>query len=106
MFENIPIHLPSLCIPRISLDVTKDKIIEVLEKMQLGDILRVEFVFIKNHKGDLHKKVFIHFTKWRDQQTRIRLLEKKPVHIVYNCDEPWFWKLFVNKNENDLLFSF
>jgi len=100
MFENIPNHLPSLCIPRISLDITKDKLINVLETMQMGNIQRIEFVYHKNPQGEiLHKKVFIHFTKWTDETTRVRLLQGKPVNIVYNYDEPWFWKLSINKKD-------
>ena len=102
MYENIPPHLPSLCIPRISLDVTKDKIIDVLEKMHLGTILHIEFVFAKNANGDLYKKVFIRFSKWYDQDTRIRILQGKPVNIICDYNDPWFWKLFINKNERQL----
>jgi len=100
MFESIPDHLPSLCIPRISLDITKEKVIEVLETMQIGCIQRVEFVYHKNPQGEiLCKKVFIHFTKWIDQTTRLRVLQGKPVNVVYDCSEPWFWKLSMNKKD-------
>jgi len=100
MFENIPNHLPSLCIPRFPLDVTKDKLIDVLETMQMGHVQRVEFVYHKNPHGQvLYKKVFIYFTKWIDETARLRLLQGKSVNIVYDCCEPWFWKLSINKKD-------
>ena len=95
MFENIPNHLPSLCIPRISSDVTKESLVHVLETLQLGHIKRVDLVLHKNHDG--FQKVFIHFTKWTDDHTRMRVLQEKPVQIVYDYDQPWFWKLCLCK---------
>jgi hypothetical protein len=100
MFENIPNYLPSLCIPRISTDVTKETLIHVLETLQLGHIQRVDLVL--NNKHDGFQKVFIHFTKWTDDHARMRVLQGKPVHVVYNCNEPWFWKLCINKKDYDL----
>jgi hypothetical protein len=98
----IPSHLPSLCIPRMSLHITKDKVIDVLETMQLGLVQRVQFIYYKDNHGETFAKVFVHFSSWTDECVRNRLLQGKPVHVVYHYDEPWFWKLCLNRKDHAL----
>ena len=86
------IHLPSLCIPRIANHITKEEIMHVFTKTQIGKIRRIDFVEKYNEKGEYVKKAFIHFTQWQDEKARERVLQGKQINIVYNDKEPWFWK--------------
>jgi hypothetical protein len=86
---------PSLCIPRVFANITEDRIRGVLDTLDLGDIRRIDIIERKNEKGEMFKRVFVHFNRWfrnDDAQTaRNRLLEGKDIKIVY--DNPWFWKV-------------
>ena len=92
---------PSVCIPRVASNVTKETIMSVLNRFNLGQISRVDMIQ-RNFEGDMgssYQKVFIHFNKWNDDaianQIRTTLLSGKEVKIIY--DAPWFWKLSENK---------
>lgn len=90
---------PSLCIPRISFQTTKEQISTIFNKLDLGKIDRVDVINKKNVKGEEYKCVFIHFKYWNNSEKnckiRDRLLSNNDVKIVY--DFPWFWKIYVNK---------
>jgi hypothetical protein len=96
---------PSICIPRVSLTISKENILSVFNRFELGKISCIDTVQ-RNADTEFnagYQKVFIHFHKWSDNpvatQIRNRLLSGKEVKIIY--DSPWFWKLSANKSKKN-----
>jgi len=86
---------PSICIPRVFKSTTRKDIYDVIERLDLGPVDRIDMVAKTNVRGECYNKVFIHFKMWNKknptaQATRDKLLKGEEVKIVYN--EPWFWK--------------
>ena len=96
---------PSICIPRVASNVTKETIVSVLNRFSLGQISRIDMIqrTFDGVVGSSYQKVFIHFTKWNDgdvaNKIRTMLLDGKEVKIIY--DTPWFWKLSANKSKKN-----
>jgi len=94
---------PSLCIPRVDFNITKDQIYNIFEKLDFGRLNRIDVINKKSPKGDNYKCVFIHYYYWYKNEKAIkiknRILDKNDVKIVY--DFPWFWKVSLNKCKND-----
>jgi hypothetical protein len=89
---------PSICIPRVFNNISKDRIHRVFDELNLG---RISAVDIKERRGEgeSFKSVYIHFDKWfwteNAQSVRKKLITGKEVKIVY--DNPWFWKVSASK---------
>jgi len=90
---------PSLCIPRVFKNINESIIRQVFEELEFGNISRIDIKERKNEKGDSFKRVYVHFDKWfcneNTQEIRKKLVSGKEIKIVY--DNPWFWKVSVNK---------
>jgi len=101
----------SLCIPRISSNITKHDIEDVIKPLELGEIRNIEILtkkkaLTKNHesnknqiKEDQNSCVFIHFKRWYSTPNAIKahdlLTNNKDIKVFYN--EPWFWKISIYK---------
>ena len=86
---------PSICIPRVFKSTTRRDIYNVMERLALGAVDRIDMVAKTNVRGECYNKVFIHFKAWNKknptvQATRDKLLKGEEIKIVYN--EPWYWK--------------
>ena len=86
---------PSICIPRVFKSTTRKDIYNVIERLDLGAVDRIDMVAKTNVRGECYNKVFIHFKMWNKknptvQATRDKLLKGEEIKIVYN--EPWYWK--------------
>jgi hypothetical protein len=85
---------PSICIPRVFKSVTRKELYDVIERVDLGAVDRIDMVPKVNVHGESYNKVFIHFKKWNRnplaQAARAKLLQGEEIKIVYS--EPWFWK--------------
>jgi hypothetical protein len=93
---------PSLCIPRVFSNITEERVWEVLDELELGEIDRIDMVEKEARDGDLYQRVFIHFKSWNGPQTqggmvRKRVLDGEQVKIVY--DDPWFWKVSASRSK-------
>ena len=90
---------PSLCIPFVFSNVSKETVLEVLNEVGFGDIERIDMVKMSKDGKD-HQKVFIHFAKWNTtdtaNQARQLLLSEKDIKVVY--DDPWFWKIWASRS--------
>ena len=88
-------RIKSLCIPRMDSKITKWEICDVIKRMNLGIIERVDEVY--NYKIN-SKRVFIHMKKWNNNKTvrqfKKTLLENGHVNIIYNF--PDFWKCYIS----------
>ena len=92
---------PSLCIPRVFTEINKEQIFQTIQNVNLGVISRIDMILKKNIKGETYQRVFIHFHKWNNTHVAIkareRLLSGKDIKIIY--DEPWFWKISINRSK-------
>jgi hypothetical protein len=93
---------PSICIPRVFKSTTRKDIYDVVERLDLGAVERIDMVAKVNTRGECYNKVFIHFKMWNKksevaQNTRAQLLRGEEVKIVYS--EPWFWKCTASRVE-------
>lgn len=99
--SNSNMDQPSLCIPHVFSNITENRIRRVFDELKLGKIKRIDILQRRNSRGQNYNRVFIHFHKWYNGeeavQARTRLISGKDIKIVY--DNPWFWKVSVNKAE-------
>jgi hypothetical protein len=94
-FRTLPTNVPSLCIPRVFINITETKIRKVFEELEMGKIERVDIVPKTSERGEKFNRIFIHFSRWNSEGNaglaREQLLNGKEIKIIY--DEPWFWKI-------------
>jgi hypothetical protein len=85
----------SLCIPRIETTITKDYIYKTLCNLQIGSIVNIIEIPLKN--DPTHKRAIIRIN-WNNTNRSINmqktLTDKGSVKLVH--DMPWYWKIVVN----------
>ena len=99
--RELKLSEPSLCIPRVFPNITEERVWQVLDELELGEIDRIDMVERETREGDLYQRVFIHFKSWNGPHTqggvvRQRVLDGEEVKIVY--DDPWFWKVSASRS--------
>ena len=98
--ETIADNVPSMCIPRTFVNITRSHVYKTINDLNLGVIDHIDMVRRKNEKGEDFQRVFIHFSKWHSNsvadRARILLLSGKEVKVIY--DDPWFWKISANRS--------
>lgn len=96
--------VPSLCIPRVFANVTRERVEAVFHELGIGHITRVDMVVRTGEKGEPLKRVFVHL-QWNNSENarraRERLLGGNDIKIIY--DEPWFWKVSANRSAPKLI---
>ena len=89
----------SICIPRVFDNIGEDRVRNVFQKLNIFEIGRVDIIQKQNDKGDKFKRIFIHIKEWFKfpdaVKAKERLASGKDLKIVY--DDPWFWKISMNK---------
>jgi hypothetical protein len=107
----LPSTVPSLCIPRVYKNISREKIMRIFDELKLGSIEQIDIISIKNggvgtdRHGSMDagkfNRVFIHM-KWNTSENsnkvRERLLSDKEIKILY--EDPWFWKVRANRSQN------
>lgn len=92
---NVP---PSLCIPCVDHLVTNDIIRSVIDRLQIGDIKKIDIVPLKNNNKKLNR-VFIHFYNWNKNERVLSIYKilksGNCIKVIYN--DPWFWKISLSK---------
>jgi len=100
-FNTLPVSAPSMCIPRVFKNVTRERINAVFRDLDLGIIDRIDIISRENEKGDKFQRVFVHFKKWfrneNADRARELLIQGKEIKVIY--DDPWFWKISANKSK-------
>ena len=90
-------QFPSILIPHIWGNITKDFIKFTFERWQIGDIGRIDMIPRDNSDNYM---AFIHMNKWYDNVSannlRNKILRGEEGRIVY--DDPWFWVTVKAKN--------
>lgn len=98
--RTIPAAMPSMCIPRVFKNITRERVANVLRDLNLGAIDHIDMISRTSEKGDSFQRVFIHFKHWfsnpNADKARTMLLSGKEIKIIY--DDPWFWKISANRN--------
>ena len=86
---------PSICIPQMFKGISRHRIKNTFDEMQLGEI-----DYIDLHLGKDYQKVFVHFKAWHNtsfaQAIKQRILDGEELKIIY--DDPWFWKCSLNRS--------
>jgi hypothetical protein len=93
----------TLCIPRVFPKITQERIYDIFEQLDIGNIIGIDIVPSINQKGDMFNRVFIHFEQFfrNDNATMAaeRLYAGNEIKVIY--DDPWFWKVSLyRKKEN------
>lgn len=95
-FRTLPSNIPSLCIPRVFINIDEKRIRHVFDELNMGIIDRIDIICKTTAKGEKFNRVYVHFKQWFINNTnsdtaRERLLNGKDIKIIY--DDPWFWKV-------------
>jgi hypothetical protein len=101
-FRTLPTNIPSLCIPRVFVNIDEKRIRRIFDELNMGEIQRIDVVSKTTEKGEKFNRVFIHFKQWFSNENsdtaRERLLNGKEIKIIY--DDPWFWKVSAYREAN------
>ncbi len=102
-FRILPCNLPSLCIPRVFMNIDEKRIRRIFDELNMGEIQRIDVVSKTTDKGEKFNRIFVHFKRWFANETadmaRERLLNGKEIKIIY--DDPWFWKVSAYREANN-----
>ena len=60
----VDMSYPSLCIPRVYNDISENTIRQIFDDLDFGKIKRIDIISRRSEKGELFKRVFIHYDKW------------------------------------------
>jgi len=101
------ITVPSICIPRVSSNITKPYIKNIFEQIfGNNSIERIDLVKKTYSNNKIYYTAFIHFNYWNDssnvQAIRNRIMNNQTFKIVYS--EPWFWKCSISKAVKPLIY--
>jgi len=95
----LPPNVPSLCIPRVFKNITRERVMACFKDLGIGFVERIDMIPRKSDNGDEFQRVFIHL-RWNKSElaskARTRVLAGKEIKIIY--DEPWFWKVSANRS--------
>lgn len=98
----IPKNVPSLCIPRVFPNISRERVEAVFRELNIGRVERVDIVVRTGDKGETLKRVFVHLV-WNDSENarkaRERLLCGNDIKIIY--EDPWFWKVSANRSSRE-----
>jgi hypothetical protein len=98
--DTIADNVPSMCIPRTFVNITRSHVYKTINDLNLGVIDHIDMVHRKNEKGEDFQRVFIHFSKWHSNsvadRARTLLLSGKEIKVIY--EDPWFWKISANRS--------
>ena len=87
-----------ICIPRMEKNIRREFIFNILRKLNIGIIERINEIPLKK-ESNTHKRVIIK-VKWNSTETsktiQQRLQNNEPVNIAYEMS-PTFWRLLLCK---------
>ena len=90
----------TLCIPRLSADIKEQFIRQTFNKLNLGQIGKIDLIVKRNDNGSTFKRAFIHYTTLNNNENvlyiKSRLDNDQDIKVVY--DNPWYWKVSINKS--------
>ncbi len=92
---------PNLCIPRISTNLDRKFVFNIIKDLKLGEIDRIDLVKKQGDRGENFQRCFIHMKKWFHNENalraRERLIQGKDIKVFY--DHPWFWRILAKRKK-------
>ena len=94
----------SVFIPRVFKNISKERISELFDKLDIGIVDHIDFVNKQGREGDYYA-VYVHFKYWLNttasRNFRSKLDTKEGAKLVY--DDPWYWVILKNttKDQNN-----
>ena len=94
--------LLSIYIPRVFVNITSERISNIFNMLNIGEVKYVDLVPRENTETKVpYHMAFIHFNRFYDNSASKHFLEKvldpdQDARIVY--DEPWYWICLPNRN--------
>lgn len=87
---------PSICIPRVETEISRFELISIFNKLQIGNIRRIDIIQSKITK---HFKIFVHFDYWYDNErsTTYRELLNDGGNFKVVYEFPRYFKCFKSK---------
>jgi hypothetical protein len=95
----------SLYIPHVFPNITEKRIVNIFNKLLLGQVSSVDLVPKTDREGKQFNAAYIHFDYWYDNvaarnfQQKV-VDDKQDARLVY--DDPWFWVVLENKKNLQL----
>ena len=90
-------QFPSILIPHVWENITKEYIISVFEKLEIANVARVDMIPRDNSTSFM---AFVHMNCWYGntaaQNLRNKIVEGNEGRVVY--DDPWHWVVVMAKN--------
>jgi len=89
-----------LCIPKVSNEITKQYIINIFNKLQIGKIYKV---FENPLRSDPLFKRIVLFINWDNTKELAKEIQetlkdpKEHMNVVYNM--PWYWQIYANHQQ-------
>ena len=90
----------SLYIPHVFSNISKEFIAETFEKLKIGKVNKIDFVYKIGRETTQYNTAYVHFEYWYDNtaaynfQQRVLNPEKEAL-LIY--DDPWHWIVLENK---------
>lgn len=96
---ELPIQEPSVCLPRVTPEITEEKIKEVFSGLHLGVIDRVELVKNKHEKENIYR-AFIHFKEWdcSEDATYVRKIMLRGGDVLVRYEDFNNWKMTMSRS--------
>lgn len=92
---------PTICIPKVYMDITKNDIFDFFKKYHFGRIKKIDLIVFGKYK-----KAFIHLnwntSKEKAVYARNILLNGDNFKIIYDYDNGWYWKCSASISQYNL----
>lgn len=90
----------SLYIPHVFGNISKQRISDVFDTLEIGMTSSIDFVAKMSHSGVAYNSVYIHFSEWYDTIAARNFHSKvidpnKEARLSY--EHPWYWIVLENK---------
>jgi hypothetical protein len=90
-------NYPSIYIPYINDSITEENMKEFINNLNIGNVLKLDFITIMKKTGSCYKKVIIYFTKWNWNKNACHIREKLITNRDYKYkDENFRFKFKLN----------
>lgn len=90
---------PSLCIPRLHFNTSKNEIVNKFNELGIGKVEKVDIICKNSEKGEKFCSAFVHIA-WNSSDLSKYIIDRinsgKDVKIIY--EGFLFWKVFMNKS--------
>jgi hypothetical protein len=90
----------SLYIPTVLSNITREQMMDIFEKFDIGMVDHIDFVTKINPKGKVYNSAYVHFVYWysniSNKNLHDRLNNSLGCRIVY--DDPSYWIILENKS--------